>query len=160
MLARANQKRRDAASTAGQWQNLGHITISYSQVISCEFYGFNLYDEYKNEEVERKRDPLVLISKDRFITIVDIEQTIAAVEADHVIIDRRFRTDQEATPTAVCFLKHPEQYLDNEELLKAELEKERGKQLKNQVNQALLSLQTSKMGPINATMRPELQPVD
>ncbi|CAL6003796.1 Putative_flagellar associated protein [Hexamita inflata] len=160
LLARANQKRRDAASQAGQWQNLGKLQISHCEVVGAEFGQFDLYDEVKNEQKPRKRDPFVIISKDRFLTIIDIEQTVAAVEPDKIIVDRRFRLDQEATPTAFCYLPKPKLILEDEELLKQEYEQVEGNQLKNEVNKALLSIQSKTFGPLNATMRPELQPVD
>ena len=42
------------------------------------------------------------------------------MEPDHVVVDRRFRLDQEAVPTAFCYLPKPQPYLDDPELRKAE----------------------------------------
>eukprot|EP00703_Trepomonas_sp_PC1_P002290 JAP94316.1 Putative flagellar associated protein [Trepomonas sp. PC1] len=158
LLARANQKRREAASSAGQWQNLGKVQVSSVGVTGCMFLAVDLYDETLNKQIKRKRDQLVLIAKDRFLTIIDIQKTVEAIEPDRVVVDRRFRLDQEATPTAICFLKQPPKYFDDEQAFMNEIQHEGN--LKSEINQVLLSLQSEKYGLVNATMRPELQPVD
>ena len=66
-----------------------------------------LYDEVKNEPKVNTRANLVLLAEDRFLTIIDIQQSIDQVEADKIIIDRRMRIDQEQVPTAMCVLPKP-----------------------------------------------------
>ena len=136
--------------------------MSKCSVVGVEFIGFDLYDEFKNERVPRTRDQLLLVSSDRFATIVDVARTVAQVEPDHVVVDRRFRLDQEAVPTAFCYLPKPQPYLDDAEVRKAEFGalEEGQPTLKSEVQKALLSLQSSNFGPLCSTLRPELQPVD
>lgn len=72
------------------------MLISHAPVTDCQFVNqLPLYDEVRNEPRPITRDNLVLLAADRFLTIIDIQQSIDQIEADKIIVDRRFRIDQE-----------------------------------------------------------------
>lgn len=72
---------------------MGDVEVSKVGVTGCGFLAIDLYDEVKNVQLPRKRDQFVCIAKDRFLTLIDIQQTVEAVEPDKVVVDRRFRID-------------------------------------------------------------------
>ncbi|KAH0576396.1 putative flagellar associated protein [Spironucleus salmonicida] len=166
-LARQNQKKRDAASSAGQWDPLGNNLLitkdPIDAVFSCEFLPFQLFNEIENLPLtNQKRDPLVILSKDRFYTIIDIDATLTLTS--RIVVYRRFKSDSEATPTAMCFLPRPLFYLDqlNTDEFQSQISEIEAEpdDLKREIKKSLISLQSQNKGYLNATIRPELQPID
>lgn len=158
LLARASQKKRADASTTGQWTSLGRLVITNNAILRAVIY----CDFLPTKLIENGRDPLVLLSKDRFFTIIDVDKTL--VSHDLIVVHCRFRAEQSATPTAVCFLPRPPYYVSTltEEERNVEVDKLNSEQnvLSRSLKEALFSLQSEDSGALCAKYRPDLQPVE
>lgn len=158
LLARASQKKRIDASTTGQWTSLGRLVVTSGaiarSVIYCDFLPAKLTDG--------GRDPLILLSKDRFFTVVDLDRTLES--HDVIVVHCRFRAEQSATPTAVCFLPRPPCYVstltDDERSAEIARLSAEPDPMTRSLKEAIFSLQSEDSGALCAKYRPDLQPVD